>query len=161
MIIARVFELEKPGVRVRKGRVLLGGPFGRTVDIAVSGVGETFWSRWFGQRLYRLEVHERGFAACTGEEEATHALVFVDPSVDFLFSIDPTVRLPEAVQVLWEGNGGAKLLLAPQGSEFSVTVEGVWASTGSGLNHNVGVPVFIRRTLFYAVGEGGRVYQSQ
>lgn len=161
MIISRVFELDRPGVRVRNGRILLGGPLGRTVNIGVAGTRDSLWSRLFGERVHRFEVHgARGFQVYTGGEEATHALIFVDPSVDFLFSIDPTVNITPAIEVLWKGDEGAKLLLAPQGAEFSVAVEGVWATNSIGLNHSVGVPVFSRRTFFYCVGKGGYVYRD-
>lgn len=161
MKIARVFELDKPGIRIRNGRILRGGPLGRTLNIPVSGGRETWWARLFGERVHLLEVHKiRGFQVYAGQEEPTHALIFIDPSLDFLFSIDPTVVSSPVIEVLWEGDNDAKLFLAPEGAEFSVSIEGVWASNSNGLNHSVGVPVLIRRTFYYSVGTGGYVYPS-
>lgn len=161
MVISRVFRLGKPGVRIRDGRIMRGGPFGGTVNIPVSGCRDTWWSRLFGQRVHLLEVHRtRGFQVYTGQEEATHALIFIDPSVDFLFSINPTLALSPVIEVLWEGDDSAKILLAPEGAEFSVRIDGVWVSNSTGMSHSVGVPVLVHRTLFYSVGKGGHLIPS-
>jgi hypothetical protein len=112
--------------------------------------------------VYLLEVSKnRRFQVYAGrEDDANHALIFIDPGVDFLFSIEPTVAVSPEIQALWEDDYGAKLLLAPEGAEFSVSIQGVWANGSDGLNHSIGVPVIARRTFYYSVVRGGNVRPS-
>ena len=116
-----------------------------------------------GQRVTKLGVHlQRGLEVLdqNDKREVTHALVFVDPPADFLFSIDPIVTLSPVIQVLWE-NKDAKLLLAPVDSEFSMTISGVWAPGFGATGHVYGPPIACRRVLFYRVGQGGVLYHDR
>jgi hypothetical protein len=163
VIVAKVFQLDHPGVRVRKSRIYIGGPYGRCTNIMVSGIRDSWWSRMIGQRVTTLGVHRaRGLKVLDDNQgrEASHALVFIDPWSDFLFSIDPVVTLAPAIEVLWEDRE-VKLLLAPVDSEFSVSISGVWSPSIGGMSHTSGPPILCRRVLFYRVGQGGVVYHDR
>ena len=160
MIIARVSELDRPGVRIRKTRIYLGGPYGRCTHIPVSGTRDSWLSRLVGQRVTKMGVHlQRSLEVLDDgdDREVTHALVFIDPMSEFMFSIEPSVKLSPAIQVLWEDQG-AQLLLAPVDSEFSVSTMGVWCPSIGGMSHP---PVFAHRILFYRVAPHGIVYQCR
>jgi hypothetical protein len=160
VIIARVSELDRPGVRVKKGRIYTGGPFGRCTQISVSGTRDSLWSRVWGQRVNKIGVgSQRGLEVLddNDDREVTHALVFLELMSEFIFSIDPSVTLSPATQVLWEDQG-AQLLLAPVDSEFSVSTMGVWSPSIGGVSDTSGPPVFARRVMFYRVGQHGIVH---
>jgi hypothetical protein len=162
VIVAKVFQLDRPGVRVRNSRIYLGGPYGRCTNISVSGAGESWWSRVVGQKVQVLGVHlHRQMEVLEeGGKAATHALIFIDPLSDFLFSIDPRISVAPVIEVLWEERG-TTLLLAPIGSEFSVEVSGVWSPSVGGVAQTSGPAIFSRRVLFYRVGESGVVYHDR
>lgn len=159
MIIARVFEFDRPGVRVRAGRPLFGGPFGRVANITVSGTRDTWWSRLFGERVEKVWIRDRGFEVCLGNEEVTHALVYLDLAVDFVFCCQPQLSPECARYVLWQ-EGTARLMLLPEGEGFSVSVTGIWVPSPIGLSF-FDAPIVCDRTFSYVVGRGGIVYQDR
>jgi hypothetical protein len=116
-----------------------------------------------GQRVTKLGVRlQRGLEVLddSDDREVTHALVFIDPSSEFMFSIEPVVTLSSAIQVLWEDQG-AQLLLAPVDSEFSVSTTGVWSPSIGCMSHTSSPPIIARRVMFYRVGQHGIVYHDR
>ena len=158
MVIAKCHELDRPGWTVRAGKPVFGGWCGYTLPINVSGTPETLWSRFVGARIFRVGVGDRGFEVSGEEDEATHALVFIDLGVDFLYTVQPQLD-PDLSYVLWT-KGKRRLMLIPEGAEFRVSVQGLWVPSPIGLSF-YDAPIVVERTFHYAVGRNGVVYHDR